>query len=144
MEEELQKIGDETTCPIAMIIRDGKILHGLRHYTKDKWKAVSVWTAPGGRCGGNETLETTLRREVLEETGISDLKITNFLGEVSGAKEGDRVSVFLAETNEDFSLMEPEKFSEWKWIPLEDYKKGDPSPYINDGVRKLVINFFNK
>lgn len=56
----LQKIGSNKDVPVVFIFKDNKLLIGLRNYTPDKWKDISVWTAPGGRCDGSETLETTL------------------------------------------------------------------------------------
>ena len=65
METKLNEIGSELKCPIAIMIRDGKMLMGRRNYTKDKWKEISVWTVPGGRCDKGETLkeEVTHRRK---------------------------------------------------------------------------------
>jgi 8-oxo-dGTP diphosphatase len=137
--DKLNEKGTLVTCPIAVIIKDGKVLAGLRNYTEDKWKAISIWTAPGGRCDENETVEETLRREVAEEIGVNDLEIIKFLGEVPGAKEGDNVLVYLCSTDSEPKLMEPEKFTEWKWFSMEDYRAGLPAPYINEDVRKLVL-----
>jgi len=36
MKKELAKNGDGIVCPIAVIIKDSKILTGHRHYTPDK------------------------------------------------------------------------------------------------------------
>ena len=130
----LQKIGSDKDVPVAFIFRDNKLLIGLRNYTPDKWKDISVWTAPGGRCDGCETLEITLRREVLEEVGIDDLKITKYLGSVPGAKEGDVLFVFKAETTQEPKLTEPEKFSEWKWCKVSEI----PSNFINRESLKLI------
>lgn len=130
----LQKIGNKRDVPAALIIRSGKILIGLRNYTPDKWKHVSVWTVPGGRCGGTETLEVALRREVSEEVGINDLVITDYLGTIPGAKDGDIVYVFKAETREEPILMEPEKFSEWKWCPVSKI----PPNFINPKLLNLL------
>ncbi len=94
----LSRIGHSTLCTLAVIFRDQKILLGLRHYTPDAWKAVSVWTTPGGRCDTHETVEITLRREVAEEVGITDLAIHDFIGEVPGGKEGDTVLIFFCTT----------------------------------------------
>lgn len=97
---------------------------GHRHYTPDKWKKISVWTVPGGRCDEGEKIEETLRREVREETGITDLEIIEYLGQVSGAKDGDIVPIFACKTLQEPTLMEPEKFSEWSWKEFEEYKSG--------------------
>lgn len=130
----LQKIGNNKDVPIAFIFKNDKLLIGLRNYTPDKWKSVSVWTAPGGRCDDGETLEITLRREVFEEVGINNLKITKYLGSVPGAKDGDVVFVFRAETTQEPKPMEPEKFSEWKWCKVSEI----PSNFINPESLKLI------
>lgn len=139
MKQKLKIIGDKITCPVAIIIRNGKVLSGFRHYTSDKWKTISVWTCPGGRCDEGETLETTLRREVVEEVGIKDLEIVDFLGDIPGAKEGDIVPLFLCRTNEEFTLMEPQKFSEWRWFDKNDL----PENFINIHARKIILELLN-
>lgn len=126
--------GDPTVCTSAVIFKDGKILIGLRHYTEDKWKKVSVWTTPGGRCEQDETLETNLRRETVEETGIRDLVIRKYLGKVPGAKKGDTLHIFRCITGEDPKLMEPEKFEEWRWVRLQEI----PENFINPSIFQLI------
>jgi len=135
--KKLEESGMPKICPIIAIIRDKKILIGLRHYAVDKWQAISVWTTPGGRCDNGEKIETALRREVAEEVGITHLNIDNFLGEVNGAKEGDKVYVFIGTTDQEPKLLEPEKFSEWKW---EDINK-IPENFINPAALELIQKF---
>ncbi|TSC71515.1 MAG: hypothetical protein G01um101448_1153 [Parcubacteria group bacterium Gr01-1014_48] len=132
----LSQTATEHMCTSAVIIRDGMVLLGLRHYKPDKWKTISVWTTPGGRCDSGETVEVSMRREVAEETGIIGFDIEQFLGEVPGAKDGDTLLVFLCTTEQEPQLMEPEKFSEWKWFPLPEI----PQNFINKHVRKMIAN----
>jgi len=119
---------------VVFIVRNNKLLIGLRNYTADKWKEISVWTAPGGRCDEGDTLEKTVRRETKEEVGITDLKITDYLGTVPGAKEGDILFVFKGESDQEQKLMEPEKFSEWKWCDLNEI----PENFINPKSLELL------
>lgn len=139
MNEYLAKKGDGLTCPIAIIVRDGKVLAGHRHYTADKWKDISVWTNPGGRSDVGETIEQALRREVQEEVGITELDIIDFIGEVPGAKEGDVLLMFYCETKQDAQLMEPEKFSEWRWVKIEEYLASEEFGGFNPAARALIV-----
>lgn len=139
LEKRLSEVGNDKICPTAIIVRDGKFLIGLRNYTTDKWKDVSVWTAPGGRCDNGEKIENTLRREVEEETGISDLDISEFIGEVDGAKEGDIVYLFLAGTNQEAKNIEPEKFSGWKWTTVADVPKNFINPKALELIKEKVL-----
>jgi 8-oxo-dGTP pyrophosphatase MutT (NUDIX family) len=142
LEQQLKRQGNPLLCPSAVIVKNDCVLMGLRHYRPDKWKKISVWTMPGGRWDeGDATLEHTLRREVAEETGITDLKILEYIGEAEGAKEGDFVPLFYCTTSEEPKLMEPDKFSEWRWFSIEDYISGIPEDCINKVARKKVRGF---
>jgi len=138
MDDVLNKIGDTKTCTSAIIIKNGKILLGLRNYTKEntnhEWKTISVWTTPGGRCDEGEKIKENLLRETEEETGIKNMQIEKFLGNVGGAKEGDEVFAFLCKTDEEAKLMEPEKFSEWRWFSPSDI----PPNFINPNIAELI------
>ena len=138
MEKELSERGNGKICPVALIVNEDKILMGLRHYTPEKWKTTSVWTLPGGRSESGEVIEATLRREVQEETGITDLEILDYLGTVPGSKKGDRVPIFLCYTDEDAELCEPEKFSEWGWFSIEEF----PENFINPAALELIQEYF--
>jgi ADP-ribose pyrophosphatase YjhB (NUDIX family) len=145
MKVKLKEMGNEYKCPIAIMMRDGKILNGYRNYTKEKWKDVSVWTVPGGRCDNGENLEETLRREVKEEVGITNFEIIDFIGETAGAKEGDILPIFFCITKEDARLMEPEKFSEWRWVEKDEFINNEEEyGGFNPIARKLIIDYLKK
>lgn len=141
MQDILSLKGDETMCAIALVIKDGNVLQGYRHYTPDTWKTISVWTCPGGRCDEGETLEEVLRREIEEETGITNVTIVNYVGETLGAKENDYLYIFHAATQEEPTLMEPEKFSEWRWVSISEYIKNEPEVNFNPAARELMISY---
>lgn len=137
LEEALIYPGDSTICTSAMIVRNGTLLVGLRHYG-GKWKGQlpnnSLWTTPGGRSDPGDTIDSCLRRETAEETGIDQLDIIDFLGEIPGAKAGDRLFVFLCSTLQEPMLREPEKFERWDWFPIESI----PEPFINPRALELL------
>lgn len=137
--ENLDKDGDGILCPMAVIIRDNKILLGLRHYTPDKWKKISVWTIPGGRSEKGETIGTTLLREAEEEIGVTDLTIESYLGEIEGMKAPDKVLLFKCNTNQEPKLMEPEKFGEWKWFGKDEIPENFVNPRALEIINKLLL-----
>lgn len=117
---------------VALIIRDNKVLMGLREYMKGK----PVWTFPGGRCDEGETIKEALARELNEEIGITNFNIVRFAGEKLGAKSGDKVYFFECEIFQEPKLMEPEKFLQWEWFSLNDL----PPNLIDQGDIKFIKN----
>lgn len=140
MIEKLNEIGSEFKCPVAIMMNDKRVLCGYRNYTKDN----SVWTIPGGRCENGETLGETLKREISEEVGINEFEVLGFIGEAPGAKDGDTVFLFLCDTKEDYKLMEPEKFSEWRWVPLKEYLEDKTYLGFNLKARKVFTDYFKE
>ena len=144
LKEILSEKGSNITCPFAVFIKDNKVLNGFRHYKLDNGKTLSVWTCPGGRCEAGETVEETLRREVYEETGIKDFVIIRYIGRIEGAKKGDIGLIFLCESSQSPKLMEPEKFSEWKWVLIKDYIAGESYSGFNPLARKMITDYLLK
>lgn len=102
-------------CIFALIKKDGSILMGLREYVPRK----PVWTYPGGRGEESETLIESLKREIQEEIGVTQTKFTRVIGQKKGVKEGDRVYFVECKIIGEPVLMEPDKFQEWRWFPID-------------------------
>lgn len=109
-----------SACAVALIVRDGKVLMGLREYEKGN----PLWTLPGGRCEPGEEPQIGLKREVAEEIAITDLQIIRLLGVKEGAYRdengADQVHMFLCDTRQEPQCLEPEKFLEWRWVGADE------------------------
>jgi len=116
---------------MALIIKDKEILLGYRHYNE-----TSTWICPGGRSNVGENLEETLRREVVEEIGVNDLVIKEYLGKLAGTNAGDTVFTFLCDINQKEQLVEPDKFSEWRWFNKEQVN----ALKMSENTRKLICS----
>jgi 8-oxo-dGTP diphosphatase len=139
LQTQLVQQPSKDTAAIAIIIRDGRILLGLREYED----APTVWTAPGGSVDDSETLEQAVRRETKEETDINDLEFVNYIGEVN-AEDRDPLHVFHCKSSQEPTLVEPEKFAEWRWLPLAKFISGRPENFINEPLRDAVVNYYHQ
>jgi 8-oxo-dGTP pyrophosphatase MutT (NUDIX family) len=139
LQEVLAHKRNKNAAAIAAIIRDEKILLGLREYEN----AETVWVIPGGSIDHGETLEQAVRREVKEETAIDDLDFVAFVGKVQ-AEDRDPLYVFHCESTQQPKLAEPNKFSEWKWFDLERFADGQPDNYINEPCRQVILDYFQE
>ena len=107
-------LAPDQLCIFALIKKDDSILMGLREYVPGK----PVWTYPGGRGEAGETLIDSLRREIQEEIGVTQTEFIRVVGRKNGVKEGDRVYFVECKITENPTLMEPEKFKEWRYFPV--------------------------
>lgn len=115
----------------VMILRDGKILLGQRHF--DPKKADSelhgegTWTMPGGKMHFGESFEETCARETFEETGIvidnSKIKIISITNDI--VPDAHFVTIwFLCEHFErEAQVMEPDEITRREWFDLDNLPK---------------------
>ena len=139
LQTQLVQQPSKDTAAIAIITCDGRILLGLREYED----APTVWTAPGGSVDDSETLEQAARRETKEETDINDLEFVNYIGEVN-AEDRDPLHVFHCKSSQEPTLVEPEKFAEWRWLPLAKFISGRPENFINEPLRDAIVNYYHQ
>ena len=78
----------------------------------------SKWDLPKGRIEKNENLETTALREVVEECGVTGLKLNRF----------------LLTTYHLFFQKDENKLKETHWFLMESDFKGDLIPQIEEGI----------
>ncbi len=114
----------EEAIGVPVIVLDKtkkKILLGVR---KNCYGA-GTYGLPGGRLEFNEPLEKCVKRELLEETGLT-AKSLKFIGAVRDFQK-DHNFIHFAFVCKEFDgkvkLMEPEKCEGWEWFDLDNLPK---------------------
>lgn len=136
MENPQQQIGVG-----VIIIRDGKVLLGKRKGALGS----GTWSFPGGHLEWDESVEECARREVAEETGLSNLTDFSFGPYTRDVFEnGSRQYITLFAVAHSKSgepeIMEPDRCDVWQWfawnemptplfLPIENLLKLDFSPF---------------
>lgn len=133
------------TCrACALIFYNNKILFQKR-------KTDTSWALPGGKIELLETVENTIKRELSEELGITDItiegtsSITENFFEFNGKKNHQYIFTQKVIFNDkkynsietEFSGIEKDKDVVFKWIDLSDLNNYSLKP---DYVKNQVLN----
>jgi len=86
------------------------------------------WDLPKGKIEKGETLEESAIREVEEETGIQDLKITRY----------------LQETYHVFKRKDKYKLKVTHWFEMHSNYEGELVPELTEGIKKVKWKNFAK
>jgi len=122
MKKENKKVGAGIG---VILIRDGKILLGMRHLDPDKadsaFRSAGEWCLPGGKLDFGETLEEGAIREVKEETGITItnpqvISVHNFKNEHAHFVT---VGLIVRKWSGEAKVMEPDEITRWQWFSLK-------------------------
>ena len=108
----------EKSCG-AVVFRENKFLLLRNSWSKN-------WGVPQGHTEKGETEEETARREIFEETGLSNLRflpgfrqINHFSLYLDGKKVSKEVVFFLAESRAGEVKLSPEHVA-YEWLSFED------------------------
>lgn len=108
---------------VAIIERDGKFLMGNK--AKDIGPYPNTWRLPGGGVEENESPEDAVKREVMEETGLTAIKVkkVGYLEDEEPNKHGEmthyKFHVFQVESIGD--EIKSEEFPELRWINKSEF-----------------------
>ena len=110
----------------VMVIKDNKILLGLRNPDKEKasseLEGEGTWTMPGGKVEYMEKLGDAAKRELEEETSLKATKI-DFLcisDDMTNNAHFVTAGFIVKEYTGEIKTMEPEEIIEWKWFDLDN------------------------
>lgn len=117
----------------AYVIASNKILIVFQ-------KATNTWAFPKGHVESGESVETTLTREIYEETGITEFEILDFIGEYTrGSRKSNsvikRIMMFIIRTNTTSVKPTLDDIQDCKWVQLHEIPR-----YLS---YKEDIDFFN-
>ncbi len=92
---------------------------------QEKYKEKNIWFLPKGHVEIGEDFETAARREILEEVGVSQLQLVEYLGEkerISNVKKIHKIiHYFLFLTNQvELYPSATDKVHVGKWFDLFD------------------------
>ena len=114
-----------------MILRDGKVLLGQRHF--DSTKADSelhgegTRTMPGGKMEFHESFEDTCYRETQEETSIKidkeKIKIISITNDMVPDSHFVTIGFFCDDFEGEAQVMEPDEITKWERFDLQDLPK---------------------
>ena len=109
---------------VTAVIRN---IEGRYLVVKRSSKEISfpnMWSFPGGKVEGNESIEEALSKEVMEEVGLNIMPAKVLLKDASFIRpDGQSVKVFafLCEAVDPVEVkLDVRDFSEYRWISLDD------------------------
>ncbi len=118
--------------------KNKKILIG--HRANDPDIPALSWCFPGGRPEYNEELETTVKREIKEETGL-DVESLGVIHARRYPEKNDFLGIYyLCEAlDSEAELVAGDNFSELKWVNPEDVE-GYFTTTFHEKLKEYLLN----
>lgn len=120
---EIEK-GCSTQLTIKAVIfnKEGKIL--LLKRAKEGVRNAGKYDLPGGWLEEGESAEEVLKREIQEETSLTDIKIGALIRFAEFRNEEGKISKFrglryLVNSNEEEVELNPREHSDFKWLDID-------------------------
>ena len=129
----------EPTVSAVIFNTDGKILLCKSH----KWE--NKYVIPGGHIELGEKMEEALKREIMEETGLSiyDLKLISLKESIySGTFQEKKHFIFIDYTckTDSSSISLNDEAEEYEWADLEKIEDYDLGGFVKELLMKLRNN----
>lgn len=120
----------------AAIVEGGKILLLRRGYRSGKAKQ-GLWELPGGGVEKGESPDFSLRREVMEETGIEISDIKPQLIWNRSRVEGEIIGITYIASAVNTEVKLSDEHIEYAWVRADELDKYDMMQGLHDELREL-------
>ena len=117
----------------AIVTRRGAVLLGRRRGAH----GAGTWAFPGGKVDPGEPPHDTVRRELLEETGLTARRIEPVAWTSDVFDDAGLHFITLhhvVDADGEPAVLEPDKVQEWRWCDWEDL----PAPLFPPAVALLA------
>lgn len=95
------------------------------------------WDFPGGKLDPNESFQTALEREVLEETGLV-ISLDNVLGVAESEQSERRIAyIFMRARTEAGKLTLSHEHDDYAWVSVEEVTQLDLCPQFREFAASL-------
>lgn len=127
----------------VMILKDDKILLGLRNPNKEKASSElngqGTWTMPGGKVDYMEKLIDAAKRELEEETSLvaTKLKLICVSDDMTDTAHYVTAGFLVEKYLGDVKTMEPETILEWRWFDINNLPTNMYKP-----SKKVIEKYF--
>ena len=127
-------------CVINCVLVNEKDEILLLRRTKDRKHSAGKWHVIAGHIEKGETPEQTLKREMMEEAGITNFTIlkTGKPIVVSDGQEDYEVHTFIAKTSQPLNI-DPREHDLHEWVTADKIKSHDIQPWLKINLAAVDI-----
>jgi 8-oxo-dGTP diphosphatase len=122
---------------IVPLLPDGRIVLVRRHDT-------GLWALPGGMIDWREDIQTTVKRELAEETGLELVKIRRLIGVYSSPDRDPRLHsicfVVAADVSGNFEIKDTLEVSEVKAFSVDSLPTSEELTFDNNRQLKDYLS----
>ena len=118
----------------AVIFNDKKEILLLKRSASED-VSPSLWDIPGGTLEDGEDPEIGMRRETMEETGltIGEISLVACASNIDTAKNKQFILLeFITQYVGGTIILNPKEHQEYRWVALSDFKNFDCIPYMHN------------